>query len=51
MRGYDRETIRSNRTFMELKWSSSWETRHDARRSNRTFMELKYQRGRQNRNR
>ena len=33
--------FRSNRTFMELKWSSSITFATFARRSNRTFMELK----------
>ena len=33
--------LRSNRTFMELKWNSSWFSSDKLSSSNRTFMELK----------
>ena len=37
----DNDTIRSNRTFMELKSQQMLNTREQLASSNRTFMELK----------
>ena len=34
---------RSNRTFMELKYSGLWKLADKFESSNRTFMELKYE--------